>query len=198
MARHAFKPFTLHQILKAGQTIFSGSQKTQKTLPVRDKNAEAQTCGVDDAVGADGSVRSPDFPLAIGHGFERGHRGWVVDLGAVHASTSGQSHGQRVRVDVAVSRGVQACQHLHTKTDILMTTATADLFYQTLLPQNSDQMMNLAQRLVHNVQGACVHTNNATGRRVEEVVQGKLAETREKYSQNLCNRLGNYDLQIFL
>lgn len=142
MAKHAVKPCTLlnfHQILKAGL------EKTQKTLPVQDKNAEAQTCGVDDAVCADGTVGSPDFPLAIGHGFERRHRGWVVDLGAVHASACGQSHGQRVRVDVAVSRGVQPCQHLHTKTDVLMATADGDLFYQTLLPQNSDQMINLAQ-----------------------------------------------------
>lgn len=77
-----------------------------------DQYFDVHTCGIDHAIGANGPVRGPDVPLAISRGFECGHRSWVVDLGSVHASASGQSHCQRVRVDVSVSWRVQPCQHL--------------------------------------------------------------------------------------
>lgn len=72
----------------------------------------AQTCSIHNPIGADGSVRSLDVPLAIGSRGEPGHRGRVVDLGTVQSGASGESHGERVGVDVAVSWGVQTCQHL--------------------------------------------------------------------------------------
>lgn len=95
---------------KAGQIIFW------------DQNVEAQTCGVDDAIGADGPVRGPDIPLAVSGGFERRHRSRVVDLGSVHTRASGQSHCQRVRVNVSVPWRVQPWQHLQVNTNLLVTT----------------------------------------------------------------------------
>lgn len=78
-------------------------------------NAEGLTCCIDNAICTDGSVRSLDIPFAITGWVERGDRGWVVDLGTVHTSTSSQGHSQRVRVNVAVPWGVETCQHLKIK-----------------------------------------------------------------------------------
>lgn len=67
------------------------------------------TCGIDDAIGANGPVRRPDIPSAIGCGDETGHRGRAVDLGTVHPSTSGESHGERVGIDVSITGSVETC-----------------------------------------------------------------------------------------
>lgn len=57
-------------------------------------------------------MRSLDIPLAIGSRAEPGDRGRVVDLGTVHSGAGSERHSEGVRVDVAVSWRVQACQHL--------------------------------------------------------------------------------------
>lgn len=77
-----------------------------------DSKPEVQTCGVHNTIGADGSVRSLDIPLAIGSWAEPGDGGRVVDLGTVHSGASGERHSEGVWVDVAVSWCVQTCQHL--------------------------------------------------------------------------------------
>lgn len=86
-----------------------------------------QTCSIHNPIGTDGSVRGLDVPLAVGSRGEPGDRGRVVDLGTVHAGASSQSHGERVRVDVAVSRGVQTCQHLIISEEAFVTVMAAPL-----------------------------------------------------------------------
>lgn len=86
-----------------------------------------QTCSIHNPIGTDGSVRGLDVPLAVGSRGELGDRGRVVDLGTVHAGTSSQSHGERVRVDVAVSWGVQTCQHLIISEEAFVTVMAAPL-----------------------------------------------------------------------
>lgn len=73
---------------------------------------EVQTCCVHNAICTDCSMWSLDVPPAIGGWVEGGDWSRVVNVGAVHPSPSRQSHGQGVRVDVSVSWGEQACQHL--------------------------------------------------------------------------------------
>lgn len=77
-----------------------------------DSTTEVQTCGIHNTIGADGSMRSLDIPLAIGSRAEPSDGGWVVDLGTVHSGASSERHSEGVRVDVAVSWCVQTCQHL--------------------------------------------------------------------------------------
>lgn len=72
------------------------------------------TCGVDDAVGTDGPVRRLDIPSAIRSGDETGHGGGAVDLCAVHPSSSGERHGERVRIDVSITGSVEPCYHLRS------------------------------------------------------------------------------------
>lgn len=57
-------------------------------------------------------MRSLDVPLAVGGRVEGGDRGGVVDQGAVHTSAGRQSHSQGVGVNMAVTGGVEAGQHL--------------------------------------------------------------------------------------
>lgn len=77
-----------------------------------DSKTEVQTCGIHNTIGADGSMRSLDIPLAIGSRAEPGDRGQVVDLGTKHSGASSERHSEGVRVNVAVSWCVQTCQHL--------------------------------------------------------------------------------------
>lgn len=82
-----------------------------KEICVTDQSVQ-QTCCIDDAICTDGSMRSLDVPLAVSGWVEAGDWGWVVDLGTVHTSTGSQSHGQRVRVNVAIVWCIQTRQHL--------------------------------------------------------------------------------------
>lgn len=79
------------------------------TLNSPSKQAVELTCGVDNAVGADDTVRCLDIPSAIRCRDETGHRGGAVDLGAVHPSSCSESHGERVRINVSITGSVQTC-----------------------------------------------------------------------------------------
>ncbi len=71
-----------------------------------------QTCGIDDAIGSDGSVWRLDVPFAIGSWREACDRSRIIDLSAVHSRSRRQSHRQRIRVDVTVTRIIETRQHL--------------------------------------------------------------------------------------